>query len=89
MTCDEKEKELAQKALDVQNACNVSGIVHTLTDVIDELWAIERERHIESTDRINNHIVVRAFIAKLADLAGFDYSTELGFWDKLSKLAGR
>ena len=32
-------KELAQQALDIQDACNASGVVHAFSRTMTDLWA--------------------------------------------------
>lgn len=58
-----------QLALDVQTACNLSGVVHSLAEALpiirDEVRASGG-----GTDEINRHPVVVLFVDKLADLAG-------------------
>jgi len=81
------EKELAQQALDVQNACNLSGVVFSLGAVVDQLWEIDRAAGCASTARINRNPIVRAFVAKLADLSAITYETEPGFWSALEDMA--
>ena len=49
-------KELAQEALDVQDACNLSGVVHGWSRSISELRA---NLGGAGTDDINNHYINR------------------------------
>lgn len=62
-------KELAQKAIDVQDACNLSGVLHTFTKVITMLWKHARLQN-EGTDWVNQHAIVIVFLDKLNSLAG-------------------
>lgn len=58
------EKELYKAAIDVQDACNSSGVVHLLKDMLSYL--VEQGG---STNANNQHAAVRLVIAKLADLS--------------------
>ena len=60
-------KELAKEAYDVQDACNLSGVVHSLAKAVGELWA---QPDCEGTDWVNTHPVTVLFVDKLASLAG-------------------
>jgi hypothetical protein len=63
-------KEVAQTALDVQDACNLSGVVKSFAGpVMDALWE-ETRRNNTGTDWINQHPIVTLFIDKLASLNG-------------------
>lgn len=59
-------KTLAQDAIQIQDACNASGIAHSLADVFVKL----RECGITSTVILNRHPIVRMYIYKLMSLAG-------------------
>jgi hypothetical protein len=37
-------QELAQQSLDVQNVCNLSGVVHSFSEAMDVLWTEARQR---------------------------------------------
>ena len=55
-------------ALDVQDACNLSGVVNSFaTEVMPALWEESRKRN-EGTAWINHHPIVTLFIDKLASL---------------------
>jgi len=61
-------QECAMEALQVQNACNLSGVVHSFGEVMQSIsdYAFE---HGKGTDWKNNHPIVIAFIDKLSSLA--------------------
>ena len=61
-------KEHAKDALNVQNACNLSGVVHSLDKVVTDLWE-EANRIGKGTDWVNTHPIVQAYVDKLASLA--------------------
>lgn len=58
-------KELAQEALDVQNACNLSGVVHGFARAMGDLMA-----HTKSTDERNQHPIAILWADKVAHLTG-------------------
>jgi hypothetical protein len=62
-------KEHWQQALDVQNACNLSGVLHSFNAVIDDVWA-EAHEVGKGTDYVNTHPLVRLWVDKLAHLSG-------------------
>lgn len=62
-------KELAKEALDVQNACNLSGVVHSFSRAIGDLREIARLEKWESTDKINRHPICILFADKIASLS--------------------
>lgn len=51
-----------QDAINVQNACNASGVAQSLASVIKEIEA-------ESTDERNTHPIVKLYVYKLFLLA--------------------
>jgi DTW domain-containing protein YfiP len=61
-------REAAQTALDVQNACNLSGVLASFHHVvIDALWP-EARRLNKGTEWVNNHPICTLFLDKLSDL---------------------
>jgi hypothetical protein len=58
-------KETWQRGLDSQSACNLSGLAHWLTRVLDEL----RANDVNGTDALNTHPLVRLIVAQMAHLA--------------------
>lgn len=64
------EKELAKLALDVQDACNLSGVVQSFADAMTDLWAIAVQRGPgHGTDWVNTHPVSVLFTDKLVHLS--------------------
>jgi hypothetical protein len=62
-------QEAAQRALDVQDACNLSGVLHAFDKAIDAAWE-EARRQGKGTDFVNRHSIVTVFLSKLVDLNG-------------------
>lgn len=60
-------KKLAAIALQVQDACNLSGVVHSWSGAITNLRALCPEL---GTDGINRHPINVMFADKVADLTG-------------------
>jgi hypothetical protein len=61
-------KEAAETALLIQDACNLSGILRSFTDIVmDTLWPAAREQG-KGTDWVNQHPVCTLFLDKLASL---------------------
>lgn len=59
--------ELAQQVLDVQDACNLSGVVHSWSEAITNLREL---MPTAGTDTINRHPINRLWADKVADLTG-------------------
>lgn len=64
-------KQAARLALDVQDACNLSGVVKTFATVLDTLWTDAHERG-KGTDWVNTHPVTVLFVNKLESLTHSD-----------------
>lgn len=59
-------KQAAQRALDVQDACNLSGVVNTLADITRLMrMALDMD-----TPTCNRHPIVTMFLLKLCELNG-------------------
>ena len=59
--------DLAREALAVQDACNLSGVVHGFSRAITELRVVLRD---PGTDAINAHPVCVLWADKIAHLTG-------------------
>lgn len=65
----------AQAALDVQNAVNLSGVVHTFSKILSEvLWPVSSKMGA-GTYWVNQHPITQLFVAKLADLSTLEISS--------------
>jgi len=64
------EQELVKEAIQVQDACNLSGVVHSFSKAIAELWAIANETGGKGTTWVNTHRVCRLYADKIKSLAG-------------------
>lgn len=62
--------DLAREALNVQDACNLSGVVHGFSRSITRLRVLLREQGNESTDTVNEHPICQLWADKIASLAG-------------------
>lgn len=60
-------KELAQDALDVQSACNLSGVIHAFSRTITKLRELLPG---VGTDAINTHPICILWSDKIAALTG-------------------
>lgn len=69
----ENEKTLTprdyEKALNVLNACNLSGVAHSLAQVAPKIWAEARKQN-EGTDWVNRHPIVVLYVSQMAALCG-------------------
>lgn len=63
-------QQAAQTALDVQNAVNLSGVLHSLDEIVrDVLWS-EARKQGRGTEYVNTHPIVTLFLHKLTSLNG-------------------
>lgn len=58
--------QLAQEALDIQNACNLTGLVHGFSRSLRRLRDLEPDK---GTDYYNQHPIVLLWVDKLQDLS--------------------
>lgn len=63
-------KEMAQEALQVQDACNLSGVVHSFSAIITEVRTRLEAEKKGGTDRVNIHPVCVLYSDKIAHLTG-------------------
>lgn len=66
-------KKLAKGALDIQDACNLSGVVISFSKVIIEVRRLLEAEGKLSTDEVNNHPVCVLYADKIAHLTGTQY----------------
>ena len=59
--------QLAEEAIQVQDACNLTAVVKGMDRAIASL----RELGVTGTDEIREHFVTRLWAAKVADLCGY------------------
>lgn len=64
-----------QDAIDVQDACNLSGVVHSFSRVMPKLW---EEAHAADlgTDYVNRHPIAVMYASKIASLTGSEIDGE-------------
>jgi len=59
------------QAIQVQDACNLSGVVHTLwNDILPAIREEAKRTFGGGTEWINGHVVVRLFAYKISSLVG-------------------
>lgn len=85
--------DLANEAIRVQDACNLSGVVHSFSKAIKRLRVLLREKGTESTNDINGHTISKAWASKIHSLAGspdtHHGSLSKDHWGDLHDLATR
>lgn len=74
-------QQAAQMAIDVQNACNLSGIVRDLPAIMSTIWEQAR-REEKGTDWVNTHPIALMFISKLCDLSRYGYGDQVDNFGK-------
>lgn len=77
MSNDSKQEDAArltahdyQRALDVQDACNLSGVVRSFSQVMDKVWGEARATGNASTDWVNRHPIAVLYASKVQSLTG-------------------
>lgn len=63
-------KEMAEEALRIQDACNLSGVVGAFATIITEVRTRLEAEGKGGTDNVNNHPICRLYSDKVASLTG-------------------
>ena len=58
-----------EQALQCQDACNLSGIVHTFSKVMSKIWDEARARN-QGTEWVNQHPIAVMYATQVASLSG-------------------
>ena len=61
-------QEAAQTALDVQDACNLSGVLASFNKIVHEVIWLEARTLGKGTEWVNAHPIVTLFLSKLGSL---------------------
>jgi len=61
-------------AITVQDACNLSGIVHSFSQVLIKVW-VEARAQGKGTDFVNRHPISVMYSSKIASLTGSEVDT--------------
>lgn len=80
-------KQAAKTALEIQDACNLSGVVISFVQAMEIICKSERNT---GTDWKNNHPIAKMFASKIHDLSGMGLSDNHAFaeaYDLCKKLA--
>lgn len=75
-------QKLAQEALDVQDACNLTGVALGMHKVLCELMV-----HVRGTDDVNTHPISRLWADKVASLAGNEQGSLYKEYCEVTRLA--
>jgi hypothetical protein len=80
-------QQAAQLALEVQDACNLSGVAYAFAEkVLPAIWNESRQQN-KGTDFVNSHPIVTLFLDKLASLNGHSINMNFAVYDAVAKLA--
>jgi hypothetical protein len=60
-------KQACKNALQVQDACNLSGVVKSFAKDFDAIWNEAREQN-KGTDYVNTHPICRLYLEQIAYL---------------------
>ena len=61
-------RHAAQTALDIQTAINLSGVLHSLDEIVTNVLWPEARKLGKGTDWVNTHCIVTLFLFKLMAL---------------------
>lgn len=84
-------QDAAQSALDVQNACNLTGVLHSYSAAM-KIVREEAKKQGEGTDWINQHPISRLYADKVVSLSGMRFHTASDFskdYAAVEKLASK
>jgi len=79
--------DLAREALQVQDACNLSGVVLSFGRSITRLRRLLEAEGNGGMDSINHNPICQAWASKIADLSGSEEAWAKGLLGKLEALA--
>jgi len=65
-------------AIRVQDACNLSGVVHSFGRVISKIWHTLEQECNASTEEVNKHPISIMYASKISSLTGCDSHVEFG-----------
>jgi hypothetical protein len=77
----------AKTALDVQDACNLSGVVSTFQRILTEVLWPEARANGHGTDWVNQHPISVLFADKIMSLSRHEAAEVLRSWDICETLA--
>jgi hypothetical protein len=78
---------VAKEAIQIQDACNLSGVVHSFSRAMETIWAEAREGEGKGTEWVNTHPIVTLYIDKLLDLNRRSDAFEA--WSKVEAIANQ
>jgi hypothetical protein len=78
MTIDRKHWN---DAINVQSACNLSGVAHSLSRAVAAIWD-EAHAQGKGTQWVNQHPIVVLYVAQLAALSGVAPIADLDAYNK-------
>jgi hypothetical protein len=73
-------QQAAQQAIDVQDACNLSGVLNTFHTIVTDVLRPEAERLNKGSGWVATHPICTMFICKLECLNGDDNSLSKRNW---------
>jgi len=59
-----------KRAIDVQDACSLAGVVHDFSRVMTRVWVEARKEYGRGTDWVNTHPIAVMYSSKIASLTG-------------------
>jgi hypothetical protein len=66
---NERMARHCRTAMTVQDACNLSAVVHSMDEIMSDLWAMARALG-QGTAWVNQHPICRLYASKIAHLTG-------------------
>lgn len=81
-------QEAAQEAIVVQDACNLSGVVHSFSRILTEVLWPEARKQEKGTDWVNRHPISIMFSSKIASLTHSETDSEFSYaYDRCKQMA--
>jgi hypothetical protein len=69
-------QDAAREAIAVQDAVNLSGVLHSFHEIVSEVLWPEARKQGKGTDFVNRHPIVTLFLHKLCDLNGGSFDAD-------------
>jgi len=84
-------QEAAKAALEVQDACNLSGVLRSFQQIVSDVIWPEARKQGKGTEFVNTHPICTLFLVKLTDLNRYSDALTDGSYsrahDAVSKIA--
>jgi hypothetical protein len=81
-------QEAAKTAIEVQDACNLSGVLASFQRIVSDVLWPEAHKQKAGTEFVNQHAISTLFLSKLCSLNGGHYACDyLAASDECERIA--